>query len=451
MRTELRAKLGLAQQPSGATLIDLIYDCLGPLSVPDGSTGVRPLMPTSADDLEIHLSGHSLVKSLKFTPAQLLAANPTGHANKIRDVIRTNLDIADDAGKLPEALGHWLMRCGYSRAEIKAGAPGKKAEFERLCSTKVRVKYPNLKPKEPKTQVVETWPTNGDITSSQDHSWARPSSVAWANPSGTIVASSGTAKEGQSGYGSHKFARCESAVSSEDHWTQGNVTCDIAYLIGTACRMAGTNTETAYNGEWWYNDSLRLKKWVNGTPTQLASTAKTGGLSSVLFKTRGNGSTISVEVAGHDTISVTDPAITGNLKGGICMISPTVSNNCIGAVTIDDGVPVAPVAAFTGTPLSGTAPLSVVFTDSSTNTPTSWLWEKSSDGGSNWSNFASGPTTQNPTESFTAGTWAVRLTATNAGGSDGETKLAYVTVDDPPSGKPLAGSYSLGTWRGLGL
>ena len=36
--------------------------------------------------------------------------------------------------------------------------------------------------------------------------------------------------------------------------------------------------------------------------------------------------------------------------------------------------PVKPVAGFTGTPVSGTAPLTVTFTDTSTNTPTSWTW-----------------------------------------------------------------------------
>ena len=85
-----------------------------------------------------------------------------------------------------------------------------------------------------------------------------------------------------------------------------------------------------------------------------------------------------------------------------------------------------PVADFSGTPVSGAAPLSVVFTDSSTNTPTSWLWEKNS--GAGWVNFAGTPTDQNPTESFAAGTWSVRLTATNAGGSDPETKTDYITA-----------------------
>lgn len=84
----------------------------------------------------------------------------------------------------------------------------------------------------------------------------------------------------------------------------------------------------------------------------------------------------------------------------------------------------APVANFTGTPLSGAAPLSVVFTDSSTSTPTSWHWEKND--GSGWVDFAGNPTDQNPTESFAAGTWSVRLTATNASGSDTKTRTNYI-------------------------
>ncbi len=93
--------------------------------------------------------------------------------------------------------------------------------------------------------------------------------------------------------------------------------------------------------------------------------------------------------------------------------------------------PSAPVANFTGTPTSGTASLSVAFTDSSTNTPTSWLWEKNS--GSGWVNFAGTPTSQNPTESFAAGAWDVRLTATNATGSDTKTRLAYIVASSTGS------------------
>jgi len=78
------------------------------------------------------------------------------------------------------------------------------------------------------------------------------------------------------------------------------------------------------------------------------------------------------------------------------------------------------VAAFTGTPTSGVAPLAVTFTDQSTNTPTSWSWTFG-DGGT--------ATAQNPSHSYTtAGSYTVSLTATNAAGSDVETKTGYITV-----------------------
>jgi len=98
-----------------------------------------------------------------------------------------------------------------------------------------------------------------------------------------------------------------------------------------------------------------------------------------------------------------------------------------------------PVAEFSGTPTSGTAPLTVNFTDQSTNTPTSWSW-----------NFGDGGTStaQNPSHQYTAaGVYTVTLTATNAYGSDGETKTNYITVGQPPvaafTGTPTSGTAPL--------
>jgi len=109
----------------------------------------------------------------------------------------------------------------------------------------------------------------------------------------------------------------------------------------------------------------------------------------------------------------------------------------------NDQIP-APVAAFTGTPTSGTAPLTVRFTDASTNSPTSWSW-----------NFGDGNTTnstvRNPVHTYlSAGTYTVTLTATNSAGSDGETKTGYVTVTSAViipvaafSGTPTSGTAPL--------
>jgi len=102
--------------------------------------------------------------------------------------------------------------------------------------------------------------------------------------------------------------------------------------------------------------------------------------------------------------------------------------------------PQAPVAGFTGTPVTGNVPLSVVFTDTSANTPTSWSW-----------NFGdtSTSTSQHPTHVYaTPGTYTVTLIATNALGSGTETKAGYITATTPPvvTGiSPTTGSSAGGT------
>ncbi|MBD3297216.1 MAG: PKD domain-containing protein, partial [candidate division Zixibacteria bacterium] len=99
----------------------------------------------------------------------------------------------------------------------------------------------------------------------------------------------------------------------------------------------------------------------------------------------------------------------------------------------------APVAAFSGTPTSGCAPLDVTFTDESTGDITSWSWDFG-DGGTS--------TAQNPSHTYnSAGTYTVALIVTGPGGSDTETKTDYITVSAPPtaefSGSPTSGDYPL--------
>jgi PKD repeat protein len=88
---------------------------------------------------------------------------------------------------------------------------------------------------------------------------------------------------------------------------------------------------------------------------------------------------------------------------------------------VNTGPPPPPVAQFSGSPTSGTVPLTVNFTDMSTGSITSWSWTFG-DGGTS--------TAQNPSHQYTsAGTYTVSLTVTGPGGSDGETKNNYITVN----------------------
>jgi PKD repeat protein len=80
-----------------------------------------------------------------------------------------------------------------------------------------------------------------------------------------------------------------------------------------------------------------------------------------------------------------------------------------------------PVAAFTAAPTSGTAPLTVQFTDQSTGSPTTWEWS-----------FGDGSagSAQSPSHTYqTAGTYTVTLTATNSEGSSTNSATQTITVD----------------------
>lgn len=108
-----------------------------------------------------------------------------------------------------------------------------------------------------------------------------------------------------------------------------------------------------------------------------------------------------------------------------------------------------PNAAFTATPLTGVKPLAVTFTDSSTGTITSRLW-----------NFGDGYTSTeiNPSHTYTTdGSYTVSLQVTGPLGTDTETKSSLITVGNTstdaqiidPSLKYFAvdvSSWAAGTW-----
>ena len=98
-----------------------------------------------------------------------------------------------------------------------------------------------------------------------------------------------------------------------------------------------------------------------------------------------------------------------------------------------------PIASFTATPTTGSGPLTVDFTDTSVNSPTSWAWD-----------FGDGATSteQSPSHSYTtAGSYAVSLTATNSGGSNTRVRSDLVHVGTAPVTVTAGGRHV----RALGL
>ncbi|MCQ1539319.1 PKD domain-containing protein [Methanocalculus taiwanensis] len=110
-------------------------------------------------------------------------------------------------------------------------------------------------------------------------------------------------------------------------------------------------------------------------------------------------------------------------------------------------VPSPPSAAFTATPTSGAAGFTVRFNDTSTGEPTSWFWDLGD--GTN-------STDQHPVHTYTTpGTYSVRLTASNAVGSDTVTEQALIIVhirgDFNGNGRVDIGDVAKVAWMAIGL
>ena len=94
-------------------------------------------------------------------------------------------------------------------------------------------------------------------------------------------------------------------------------------------------------------------------------------------------------------------------------------------------LPSAPVASFT--PLgevTGTTPKSQAFTDTSTNSPTAWVWNATNVTGNNTPFTFSNA--QNPTQSFGIGNFSIKLKASNAGGSGISAQVTFINVSAVP-------------------
>ncbi|MDW5549944.1 PKD domain-containing protein [Methanosarcina sp.] len=144
------------------------------------------------------------------------------------------------------------------------------------------------------------------------------------------------------------------------------------------------------------------------------------------------------------TSTVKNPVHTYS-KAGNYTVSLTVKNTAgTSTKTIKNYVtvktaPIKPVASFSASPTSGKAPLKVSFTDQSAGTPTKWGWS-----------FGDGTTSnkQNPVHTYSkAGTYTVKLTVTNAAGTNTVTKAGYIQVVAKPvaafSASPTSGKAPL--------
>jgi PKD repeat protein len=222
-------------------------------------------------------------------------------------------------------------------------------------------------------------------------------------------------------------------------WDFGDGTSSTAENPNHTYTAGGTYqvTLTVAQNRWWFDTTTKDVSVSAPTTTTVSTpvanfTANPGSGKAPLkvqFNDMSSGTPTSWRWAFGDGASSTaeDPSYTFN-GAGTYGVTLTASNSA-GSSTKTTSItvsPVPPVANFTANPSSGTAPLSVKFTDSSTGTISSWAW-----------NFGDGSTSsaQNPSHTFSsANTYTATLTVTNSSGSS--SKAAIITVNSTTASSP---------------
>ena len=185
------------------------------------------------------------------------------------------------------------------------------------------------------------------------------------------------------------------------------ITLSLGAITPTSVAASGTVTGSNLSGTNTGNQTITLTGGVTGSGTgSFATTVVTNANLTGDVTSVGNATTLSSTAVTPG--SYTAANITVDSKGRITAASSSA--------TPPSG---SPGTDFTATPTTGVIPTwTCTFTDTTTNSPTTWAWDFG-DGGTS--------TLQNPTHNYTTvGTYNVKLTASNSYGSNTMMKYSFV-------------------------
>lgn len=312
--------------PNGDTLADQIYDCLTDGSDPKGDSAPKPLMPGVNGWLDLHLGGHSRILSAKFEWGKPCSRG-RGHWQKIKQLLRNEFEelfTAAKGGKLKDAEHHRRVLDFHCE---KYGLKGN--DWKELVPTKLQKDVPGRLKHE--TTITDDFNrADADALGTGSGGWS------WSELAGDcdIVSNVASVQTISGSTGSNN--RAETDLSSADHYAQVAAT-----IIGTGGNDGGAYARLSASAITGYlavlfrtgSPYLQIYKVVSGAFTSLSSSTGVTYADGRITKTEANGSTIKGHYHGSEIISITDTAITGNLRTGS---HGYIVGGSAGAVTFDD-------------------------------------------------------------------------------------------------------------------
>jgi len=279
----------------------------------------------------------------------------------------------------------------------------------------------------------------GNTVTFTDNSSCSPSSWTWSFPGGTPSTFSGLIPPAitYNTLGTYNVALSVSnAIGSDTKTKTGYIT--VAPPIfnmtnGSVTTCSGNFYDSGSSSGSYQNNENFTETFYPSTPGSMIRFTFTSFSteSGYDFLRIYNGTSTSATLIGTYQGTTGPTTVTASNTSGALTFNFTSDGSVISTGWSADvscySTTVPPVADFSASSTSPVINTNVTFTDLSTNIPTSWSWSFSP----NTVSYVSGTnsTSQNPIVQFTAaGSYQVSLTATNAYGSDTETKTGYINA-----------------------
>jgi len=288
----------------GATVLDCLWEILTVRADPEGGVRAKPILPTHLGMLELHLGGDSLVRSRRFQGV----SDPAWP--NIQAVLQADYRViyaqalkaeSTDRTVHQRLLGAWQAKYGLADARL-------------FIPSDLPVEVPIR----PQTTISDNFnrATLGANWTAVDGTWDIYNSVQLRNTAEVVIPAT--------------LRYDASSLSSDDHYAQ------ITYLSASmTSKWMGPMVRFASDGETGYcarihalGTERNIYKDVAGTLTSLWTDANGGGPPQTI-KLSADGTSISLYDDGVLAQTITDSAISGNLRVGVASFSITRGDNFI--------------------------------------------------------------------------------------------------------------------------